>query len=93
MEQQQKKSKKHHNSKKHASVNSPVILERRVLPEAELDMGQKRLYFNYFDDEVKKKPHKKDLDIENVFKKDKKDKKKSRESMQSFAGGNHEQLI
>ncbi len=88
--EQQKKSKKH--SKKHASVSSPVILERRVIPEAELDMGQKRLYFNYFDDEVKKKPHKKDIDIENVFKKEKKEKKK-RESMQSFAGGNQEQLI
>jgi hypothetical protein len=47
------------------------------------------LYFNYFDDEVKKKPHKKDIDIENVFKKEKKEKKK-RESMQSFAGGNQE---
>ncbi len=56
-------------------------------------MGQKRLYFNYFDDEIKKKPHKKDIDIDNVFKKEKKEKKKQRESMQSFAGGNHEQLI
>jgi hypothetical protein len=33
----EKKSKKH--SKKHASVNSPVILERRVIPEGELEVG------------------------------------------------------
>jgi autotransporter translocation and assembly factor TamB len=91
MESQQKKSKKH--SKKHASINSPVILERRVISEAELDVGQQRLFFNYFDDEVKKKPHKKETDIENVLKKEKKEKKRQRESMQSFAGGNHEQLI
>ena len=80
----QKKSKKH--SKKHASVSSPVILERRNIPEAELDQSLQRLYFNYFDDEVKKRSHKKEIDIENVFKKDKKEKKKQRESMQSFAG-------
>jgi hypothetical protein len=48
------------------------------------------LFFNYFDDEARKKPHKKEIDIENVFKKEKKDKKRTRESMQSFAGSNHE---
>lgn len=88
------RDKKSSKKKKQTSVTSPIVLERRIIPEVELDQSMQRFYFNYFDDELKKKPHKKELDIENVFKKDKKEKKKQRESMQSFAtGSNHEQQL
>jgi hypothetical protein len=66
-------------------VPSPIVIQRRVIEDIEFDLPQR--FFNYFDDEVKKKSHKKD-ESESKEKKDKKEKKK-RENMQSFAGIMH----
>ncbi len=79
MDQKDKKTGSKKSSKKPTSVTSPVVLERRIIPEGELEPSQqnKRFYFNYFDDEIKRRLHKKEHESENtLFKKEKKDKKK-----------------